>query len=593
MEKTVAPLSDSKMTTKLLFRLLPVQILLVAIGAINGIVSGIFASNFVGSEAMSAVGLYTPVTMLLGAIGTMLTSGSVIICGKYMGKNQVDQMQNVFTVDMILSTLVAFITAAILLVMGVFDLTAMIAPDEAVRPVFNLYIIGQAIGAFPFLIANQLSAFLSLENKTTRTTIASLVYVVINILLNFIFVQAMHLEALGLALASALGMWIFMLIQAQYFFSGKSALRLNFKNLRWDEGKQIIGIGFPGAINYGYQTLRGFIINALIMAYVFTPGMSSFTASEVVMRLFWSIPGGMMAVSRMMMSVSIGEEDRTTLTNVMRCALFKFVPLQLAVSLFMAIMAKPFTMIFFQDPTVPEFMMTVWGFRIIPLCMPLSVIVMHFQCYAQASGKNFLVHLIAIFDGVLCMALFTALLIPHIGIHAVYVANILNGITCVAIILIYSIVKNKHMPRNMDELMVISEDFGVDEDHRLELYVHDMEDVVGMSKKVQDFCAEKGVDKRRSYLTSLSMEEMTGNVVLHGFSMDEKKHNLSARTIVKDEDVILCIKDDCKPFDPVQRQRIADPEDKTHNIGIRMVNSIAKDFTYQNVLGLNVLTIKI
>ncbi len=75
--------------------------------------------------------------------------------------------------------------------------------------------------------------------------------------------------------------------------------------------------------------------------------------------------------------------------------------------------------------------------------------------------------------------------------------------------------------------------------------------------------------------------------------MDGKKHNLSTRTVVKDEDVILCIKDDCKPFDPVQRQRIAYPEDKTSNIGIRMIYNIAKDFSYQNVLGLNVLTIRI
>ena len=67
--------ANAKMVTRLLFRLLPAQILLSAIGAVNGIVSSYFASNYVGVEAMSAVGQYSPVNMLLQAISTMLVGG--------------------------------------------------------------------------------------------------------------------------------------------------------------------------------------------------------------------------------------------------------------------------------------------------------------------------------------------------------------------------------------------------------------------------------------------------------------------------------------------------------------------------------------
>ena len=44
------------MITKLMFRLLPAQILLNAVNAVNGIVSSFFASNYVGVDTMSAVG---------------------------------------------------------------------------------------------------------------------------------------------------------------------------------------------------------------------------------------------------------------------------------------------------------------------------------------------------------------------------------------------------------------------------------------------------------------------------------------------------------------------------------------------------------
>ena len=36
-----------------------------------------------------------------------------------------------------------------------------------------------------------------------------------------------------------------------------------------------------------------------------------------------------------------------------------------------------------------------------------------------------------------------------------------------------------------------------------------------------------------------------------------------------------------------------DQEDKTKNIGIRLVQGLASELHYQNVLGLNVLTIKL
>ena len=52
-------------------------------------------------------------------------------------------------------------------------------------------------------------------------------------------------------------------------------------------------------------------------------------------------------------------------------------------------------------------------------------------------------------------------------------------------------------------------------------------------------------------------------------------------------------KDDCVPFDPESRSKIMDPEDITRNIGIRLIYSAAKDISYQNMLGLNVLTVKI
>ncbi len=150
---------------KLMFRLLPVQILLAAVGAVNGIVSSFFASNYIGIDAMSAVGLYGPVSMLLGAIGTVFTGGCAIICGQYLGQNQHKKLQDVFMLDLGITSLSAVCFTILLVCAGSLDMTGFFTTDEVLRPIFNRYILGQAIGILPMMLANQLPAFLAMENQ--------------------------------------------------------------------------------------------------------------------------------------------------------------------------------------------------------------------------------------------------------------------------------------------------------------------------------------------------------------------------------------------------------------------------------------------
>ncbi len=579
--------------SRLLFRLLPAQILLSGVGAVNGLVSGFFATNYVGIDAMSAVGLYAPLNMLITSVTTVLVGGCAILCGKYMGRNEQDKMQNVFSLNLVLSLLVAIVFILVYSALGLFDLTGFLTRDAEVRRIFNQYILGMAIGTVPLVLGSSLASFLAIENKGRRTVFASLIYIAANILLNFIFVQVLSLEAFGLALASSLGLWIFFFVQAETFLSGRTHLRMRLRGIRWADTFQIFKIGLPGAISNIYQTARGLIVNHLLDVYIGSAGLSSFAASNSLLTLIWAIPGGMIAVSRLMISVSVGEEDRQTLTDVMRVMFRRFLPLMGAVIAALILGSVPLTRIFYQNPAEPVFMMTVWGFRILPLCMPFSIIYMHFTCYCQTSGRQVLAHLEALLDGVVCVAGFTALLIPWTGILSVYIANILNGVVTVGIFFIYAWVKNRHVPRNLEELMVIPPQFGALPEERLDFSVRSPEDVVAISERIQAFCLARGVSSRSAYLAGLSMEEMAGNVVDHGFRKDNKKHSVDVRVVHKNDAVLLRIKDDCVPFDPGERRAITDTDDPAKNIGIRMIFKMAEDVNYQNILGLNVLTVKI
>lgn len=585
--------SSRQLLTRLMFRLLPIQIFIAAIGAVNGIVSSYFASNYIGVDAMSAVGLYGPINIIMTTMSSILVSGASIQCGKYMGQNEQEKMHNVFTVGVMLAVFSGALFSLIYIAAGSFDLTGIFTHDDQVRAVFNSYLLGQAVGLIPYLLGSLLTFFLSIENKTRWSFAASFSYIAANLLLNYLFVRQLRMEAFGLALASGLGMWVFLLIQAAYYMTGKSQIKLRLQKIHWSMAKIIIGIGVPSASINLYQSVRGFIVNGVLEAHVGSVGISAFATANNLLALFWAIPTGMIAVSRMELSISIGEEDRQTLTDIMRVMFTRFIPVMCIISAAIMACAVPMTHIFFKDPSEPVFMMTVWGLRLLPVCMPLAIVLTHFVTYSQASDRLKFVHIASALDGFVWVSLFTAVLVPLIGMNGVYWANILNGIAGVALVFLYSCFMNKKIPSDMDELMVIPDDFGVAEDERMDRTIYSMEDVIDLSQQVQAFCLERGVDERRSYLAGLAMEEMAGNIVDHGFTKDKKKHRIDVRVAHKEDEVMLRLRDDCIPFDPEARKNIIDSEDPAKNIGIRMIYRILKSVEYQKILGLNVLMMRI
>ena len=196
-------------------------------------------------------------------------------------------------------------------------------------------------------------------------------------------------------------------------------------------------------------------------------------------------------------------------------------------------------------------------------------------------------------DGVVFVAGFTALLIPAFGMSSVYIANILNGVFVLVFLVTYAIFYNRRVLKSVEDLMVMPDAFGVPESERLDMSVKSMEDVVTVSKQTQDFCLERGIDSRRAFLAGLSMEEMAGNVIEHGFSKDNKKHSLEIRVVHKDGSVILRARDDCVSFDPLERLKASDQNDLAKNVGLKIVVKLAKSVEWQSIFGMNVLTIKI
>jgi len=582
--------ADSGMLTKLFFKLLPVQILVVAMGSINSIIDGAVAGRFINAQTIGVIGLYYSMVNILSAVGSVLLGGTSVLCGKFMGRGEMKKTQGVFSLN-----LTATLAAGLLITAASFAFPGAIADalgvNAQLRDPLITYIVGYAVGIVPQMLAQQLASFLQLERRSRLGYAGISAMIISNIVLDILFVSVLNMDVMGLALATALANWIYFLILVPYYFTRQAQLRFSFKSILWRMLPEMLKIGLPGAMLVFCLALRGLAINRILLQHSGQDGLSAMSAFNMVSGLFIALCLGMGAVVRMMTSIFIGEEDRDSIKKIIRIVFTKGLALSMLVGAIVFALSGSLTRIFFPDSSTNVFVLTRQIFIIYAFCIPLVLICNVSSNYLQATGHNLFVNVQSVFDGFLGMVIPAVILAPRLGAMGVWLSNPIGILLTILLVPVYAWIYWKRFPRTMDEWLFLKPSFGAADQDRLELTIRRREDVTQTAVRVQEFCQAHHISKRTSYYAALCLEEMTGNVVQHGFAASRKANSVTCRVVYTEAGILLRIKDDCIPFNPKEWMEMMAPEDPVKNIGIRMVCRIARDVNYQNFLGLNVLTI--
>lgn len=583
---------DDKMIGRLYMRLLPIQIVLVIISGVNNIIDSAFVGNLIGPEAMAVVGLFFPVLNLINSINVLFSGGAQIMCGKYLGKHMVERSKSIFTIDVLFVTV---ITAVLVFVCELFpeSVATLLGADGAYVVELSSYIRGFVIGLIPLMLGTQLTAFLQIEHKEKLTYIAIGGMLVANVFFNWLFIAVAGMGFFGLGLATSISNGVFFLIQFTYYLTGKAIIRFSMSAVQWSDLIDILKNGLPAAITQFCILLRFVIINYLIRDNVGADGLSTFSAIMSFGNLYWSVSAGVTSAMIMLASVYTGEEDKESLTSLMRVFFKRGVLLVSVASMVYMALCIPLTNIYFHDPTAPVYAMTSLGFFLFPISCPFSAIIVGFTNYIHCFGKNEgFVRFSALFDGIIGMVLLCAILIPTIGMPGVWIAQIGSGILLCLIIFGFIIVKNGHFPRSGEEMMCFPPGFGVNAEDRMDMTIHNVEEAMKASLAVSDFCEAHNSGSTTANKAALCVEEWITNIIKHGFE-EKKTHHIDMSFTYLNDSYILTIKDDCPAFNPREAVELFDPKDIMHNIGLRLIAGSAKEMKYQNSFGLNILTIVI
>lgn len=572
--------------------MLPVQILIFAMGSINSIVDGTMAGRYIDANSVGVIGLYFSMVNVMNTIGSVLLGGTTVLCGRYMGRGELQKTEGIFSLNLT----VTFLVGALLTILSVFipgPIADILGANEVLRADLMKYIVVYAIGIIPMLLSQQLAAFLQMERQSKRGYIGIVGMIISNVALDITFVGILKWGIWGLALATSLSNTVYFLILVPYYFSSKSQLHYGVKKILWNELFGLIKIGFPGAMLFFCLALRGIVINRVLLKYAGNDGLSAMSSFDMVRGIMLAFCLGIGSVVRMLISVFVGEEDKASMKKLLKLVFTKGMAMACAFAAFMLLISPFVVYIFFPDRTSNVYHLSHQLFVIYSFCVPLILVCQIFTNYLQATGHNLFVNIQSVFDGFFSMVIPSLILAPIIGAMGVWLSNPIGIVMTILTVPIYDIIYWKRIPRNMDEWMFLSPNFGVSKENFMDIPIHNLEEVSAASARIQEFCEQHDVEKKSSYYAALCLEEMAGNVVKYGFSADNKRHSLNSIVMFKKGDIVLRIKDDCVPFNPKEMSDLIKGNENFDNIGIRVVMDIAKDVNYQNMLGLNVLTITI
>lgn len=571
------------MIKKLFGQMLLTQILSAMTVTLCMLIDSIMIGRFLGIESMSAYGYSTPILLVFAAVGSMISSGVQVMCGRTMGSGDKNGTNACFSVSAAMAVIFSVVGMAAVLIFTDPLCTLLGAgentPDNTVFALTRDYLRGFIIGAPAFMAAQIMVPYMQMSGSRTRLVTAVIAMTISDVIFDILNVFVIKLGTFGMGLASSLSYFIAFGIGIVYFFKKDCIFRFKPSLVRLSTSVELIKDGVPTLINQVSLVLLTFILNKLLTSLGGSTAVAAYSVISTVGNICYSFSSGVAAVALTLSSIFYSDEDKPALYELVRVMMYYAILICAVVTGVIVLAAKPLVLLFIQDASATN--IAVAGLRLFVLSLVPCALNTTLKNYYQGIERVKLTVAVSVMQNFALTALGAFVISRFAGVTGVWLGFLTGeGLTFI-LISIYVL-----MIRVSKGFALIPKDFGAADESCLDMSVTSQENVVSASKRASDFCVEKGLPGRTSYLVALSIEEMANNIIHYGFA-DGREHSIDIRIVISESGTLLRIRDNCMGFDPVKYLELHEDDDPAAHIGIKMVMKLVKEANYVNSLGLN------
>lgn len=150
-------------------------------------VDGLFVSNLIGTDALSAINLTAPIIQLVTAISTMLATGGSAVIMKKMGEQKSDEAKEDFTFLILVNVFVGIVMCALgyLIINNIFTGMNLSANVEGYCVEYLRYYL---LFIVPILLMNNFTLYMIASEKANLSLICSVAGGVLNMVLDYVFI---------------------------------------------------------------------------------------------------------------------------------------------------------------------------------------------------------------------------------------------------------------------------------------------------------------------------------------------------------------------------------------------------------------------
>lgn len=318
-------------------------------------VDSIVVGNFVGTQALAAVGSTTMIVNMMVFFFNGFSTGAGVVIANYFGARDMEKLHKAIETTMA-ATFVLSLLFTLVGVAGVKPMLRFMATPEDVFDEATVYLQIYIGGISGLLIYNMGSGILRAVGDTMRPLFFLVLTSVLNIILDLVFVLGLHSGIAGVAWATILSQFISAFLTLLLLTRTKDIYRLTWHDLKMDGSilRGIFAVGLPA----GIQSVITAFSNVFVQSYVNYFGSSCMAGWSCYNKLdqFIMLPMQSMAMAAttfVSQNIGAGKEARADRGTVITVSMS--VGITAVIVTLLWVFAAPAVGLFSPDQAVIEF----------------------------------------------------------------------------------------------------------------------------------------------------------------------------------------------------------------------------------------------
>ncbi|MCI8752761.1 MAG: MATE family efflux transporter [Lachnospiraceae bacterium] len=384
-------------------------------------VDGLFVSNLVGTNALSAVNLAAPVIQLVTAVSTMLATGGSAVIMKKMGEQKHEEAKEDFTFLVLVNVFAGIVMCGIgYVVMDKIFAGMNLSAD--VSGYCKDYLSHYLLFTVPILLMNNFTLYMIASGKATLSLICSVAGGVLNMVLDYVFIAVLDMGISGAAIATGLGYSVTAVTGLFVFSQKKSLLHFKKPSFRF---KVLVNAATNGCSEMATALVTGIItlmFNWTMLHYVGEDGIAAVTIIMYVLMFASSLYTGYSYGVAPMLSFYHGEQNYGKLKKVVDSSLKVIAFISVITVAASFLLTEPLVSVFAR-PDNPVYGLAVTGNKI----CTIALFFIGFNIFASGmftALSNGIISAVLAFSRSFVFMLFTMVVLPmFFGVNGIWMAT--------------------------------------------------------------------------------------------------------------------------------------------------------------------------